>query len=251
VDELARLKRLQFVTLVVLLATLALAVASRLERAATVAPSPSPAPAPGPIEDSIARRGIALLGSRVLALETAPPPPQGARVDASYERRVTVRITNQRTGLTAEVRDLDRAGDARSIALPGDAPRSRIVVAQDLASLGQSRHGLLIVQALVRTDNGIHEKEAHPHRLSLACIERSGTEQSLELAGCYFLAASQPDDLLLKTAANTCSFVVTDGARLELVVDTANLRAYLTEGALFEVVFRLGPLIVFEGPVTR
>jgi hypothetical protein len=259
-DEIAKLKRLQALTLVVLLGTLGLAVASRLDRmhAPPVTP-PTPAPVvatpePGPVEDTEARRSLAQLGSRVAALEGAPPPRPGARVVASYDRRFSCRITNQRgRGLAAEVQPLDGSARPQLVVLSGEKAQSngRIAIAQDLGPVGQDRHGLLVVQALVRTDNGIHEKEAHPHKLSLACVDRAGNEQSLELAGDFFLAASQPEDLLLKTAANTGTFAVGDGSRLDLVVDVPTLRSYLTEAGLLEVVFRLGPLVVFDGPVQR
>lgn len=241
-------------TLVALLGTLGLSIAGRLDRA----PPPSPAPtAPvAPREDAEARRGLAILASRVAALETSPA--KVARVDASYDRRSSCRITNRKEGLVAEVREPAASGAERGavavprkLALSTETGSARIVIAQDLGPAGADRHGLLLVQALVRTDNGIREKENHPHRLVLACVDRGGAEQQWDLAGCYFMAVSQPQDLLLKTAANTCTFAVTEGARLELLVDAATLKGYLTEGGLFEVDFRLGPLVLFDGPVTR
>jgi hypothetical protein len=250
-DEIAKLRRLQGVTLVALLGTLAIAILGRLDRPPPPGPAPAPAPL-GPLEDAAARKSVALLGSRVAALEAAPPPPRGARVDASYDRRYVCRIANERKGLTAEVRKIDGAGDPKRFSLsPATSSSGRIPIEPDLGPIGADRHGLLFVQALVRTDNGIREKEKHPHRLSLVCVDRGGAEQQSDLAGCFFMAASRPEDLLLKTAANSTAFVVTDGARLELSVDAATLEAYLSEGGLLEVVFRVGPLVVFEGPVSR
>lgn len=260
--EVARLRRLQGVTLAVLVPTLALTIAGRLERPAVVAPpapspspfvlisptpTPSPSASPGPAEDKVARAGLAALESKVEKLAQAPAPSKGARVDASFVRRFVCRIKNERgAGLAAEVQRLDAAGQPSRVPLPADAA-GRIPVTGDLGALAAGEKGLLVVQALVRTDNGIREKSSQPQRLALACVDRAGAEQTFELAGCFFLAASEPEDLLQKTAANTCPVVVGEGSRLELAVDVAPLRRWLTEGGLYEVHVRLGPLVLFDG----
>jgi hypothetical protein len=74
----------------------------------------------------------------------------------------------------------------------------------------------------------------------------------VDLAGGFFAASKVlAEDVVLKTEANTCVFVIGDGSRLELVLDVATLKHSLKEGSIFEVLVRLGPLVVLDGAIVR
>lgn len=281
-DALSRLRRLQAATLVALVATLGILAGDRIARRLRP-PGPAPdidakvaaaldaqletrlagaldAKLAGALDERIAAAVEKALAERPAVAAPAPAPARPAARAVAFAEAWLCRIRNDRHGLAYVLAAAGGGFAASDGDLPAGSRKSielrtgvRIPILRGAPlPLARGAHGLLLVEALVRTDNGIREDGARPQRLLLACAEPTLGEQSAELAGSYFhVEGALPTDALLKTAASPCAFVVTESSRLEIIVDGAVLAQDLRTGGRLDILLRLGPLVEFDGEPRR
>ena len=285
-DPLASLRRLQWLTILLVFAAIGVLAWARAGRA-PAAPVGAGGPSRAEVEALIAealgklpaaakpavseadladvRAAIARLGDGVTkasdaasAAATAARAPQ-VSVDR-FEQRWLCRFRAPPSGV--EWRSLplgaadagpyptgDEAGWPRWTALGGSDRLAEIAV--PLPADHKLRSGVLFVEAIVRTDQNATESPAHPIRLALACVEAAGGRQLFDLAGGFFPTHGSRDEALEKSAATTAAFAVGAGAELRLVVDTQALAYALARSSTLDVYVRVGPLVATDGAVQR
>lgn len=271
-DAVAGLKRLQIVTLLLVLGGTGALLYDRLGR-----PKPSPGLDEPAVEAKVrealeqarkawaaeAQRGGAsaeevaalrreLAGAQRQIEEVAKRPAPAAAAPGlrvlPYEKRLVCRIRASNGGLQVKViPDLpadawpfsDNAepaggGDWKPLAAGADA-------AIELGALADLRAGALPVTAIVRASRGTSELAGRLQRLFLACSSPDGPEQLRPLAGPFFEVKATSGEAGLKAAATSCVFAVKEGARLRLVLDAGALAGKLEKP--LDIFIQAGPLL--------
>jgi hypothetical protein len=270
---LTQIRRLQALTLALVLAAIAVLAGERLLRKPAAPPKPAEVD-PAALRDAVevavketlkgradpgeALRALEAIKTRLEGVEkkaneaaTAAAQPSAVRL-VRLEHRWLARIVPRAGSLRWKLLPLagpeagpyptaDETGSEDGWkALVANGKTARIELPPDHADLVP---GVLFVGAIVRTDRDAGEAMGAPNRLWLSCA--TGEESQLwDLAGQFFpmTKGTRTDDALLRSSSTTAAFVVGPGSKLELRLDADALARSLAIGAL-DVYVRAGPLV--------